>query len=185
MNEINEILKGCRKGKDASRKALYDLYSEDMYAVCCYYTGSRNEADDVFQDGFVRIFEKIHQYKGDGPLGAWMRRIFVNCALEKYRKEAKVTLYAEFSDAMTGYEYEDTDEKINEKTLMGFVAELPPRYRMVFNLFAIEGYSHREIASMMEISEGTSKSNLARARVILQRKLLNNGFIQHRKVSSV
>lgn len=185
MNDINDILKGCRRGKSSAQKALYDLYNEDMYAVCCYYTGNRNEADDIFQDGFIKIFEKISQFKGDGPLGAWMRRIFVNCALEKYRRESKMTLYPEVSDNMMDKEYEETDAIMNEKALMSFVGELPPRYRMVFNLYAIEGYSHQEIAKIMEISEGTSKSNLARARIILQRKLVKNGFIRHRKVSSL
>jgi len=185
LNSIDEILKGCRKGKRGAQKALYDMYSDDMYAVCCYYAGNRNEADDIFQDGFIRIFEKINQYKGDGPLGAWMRRVFVNCALEKFRKESRMTLYPEVNDRMLEQEFEETDAIVNEKALMGFVAELPPRYRMVFNLYAIEGYSHQEISGIMEISEGTSKSNLARARKILQRKLIKNGFIRHKKVSSL
>lgn len=178
-------MKGCRRGQSSAQKALYDLYSDDMYAVCCYYTGNRNEADDIFQDGFIKIFEKIKQYKGDGPLGAWMRRIFVNCALEKFRRESRITLYPEVSDSMMDEEYENTNAGMDEKALLGFIAELSPRYRMVFNLYAIEGYSHQEIATIMDISEGTSKSNLARARVILQRKLVKNGFIRHKKVSSI
>ncbi|MDD3960301.1 MAG: RNA polymerase sigma factor [Bacteroidales bacterium] len=185
MSDLSEIIKGCCRGRNDARKALYDLYSEDMFAVCCYYAGSRNEADDIFQDGFIRIFEKIGQYKGDGPLGAWMRRIFVNCALERYRKESRITLVPEMNEMISDREYEETESVINEKALMGFIAELPPRYRMVFNLYAIEGYSHHEISGIMEISEGTSKSNLARARTILQRKLIKNGFIRHRKVSSI
>lgn len=143
------------------------------------------EADDVFQEGFVRVFEKVKQYKGEGALGGWMRRIFVNCALERFRKERRVTLYPEVDDSLLGVAYDYTDAMINEKTLLSFIRELPPRYRMVFNLYAIEGYSHQEVAAIMGISEGTSKSNLARARRILQQKLMQHGFIKRGRVSSI
>lgn len=185
MNNINSIISGCRKGKSASQKELYDLFCDDMFAVCCYYTGNRNEAEDVFHDGFIRIFEKIDQYKGSGPLGAWMRKIFVNCALEKFRKESKIILYPELSENLSTVEYENVESTINEKELLELVSELSPRYRMVFNLYAIEGYSHHEIAEIMGISEGTSKSNLARARLTLQRKLFKNGLVRQKQISSL
>ncbi len=185
MRDVGEILKGCRRGKASAQKRLYDLFSAEMYAVCCYYTGSKMEADDIFQEGFIRVFEKIKQYKGEGALGGWMRRIFVNCALERFRRERKIVLYPEVDDRLLDVAYDYTDAVINEKTLLSFVSELPPRYRMVFNLYAIEGYSHQEVAEIMGISEGTSKSNLARARRILQQKLIQHGFVKRDRVSSV
>lgn len=142
-----------------------------MYGICLRYSKDATEAEDNLQEGFVKVFTKIGQYSFNGSFEGWMRRVIVNTALEKYRK--KNHLYP--VEDITVYESvtwtDDVVEEISAKELMNVIQELPPRYRMVFNLYAIEGYSHKEIAEEMGISEGTSKSNLSRARAILQKRV--------------
>jgi RNA polymerase sigma factor (sigma-70 family) len=144
-----------------------------MYAVCLQYSGNDDEARDILQDGFIKIFENLAYYKYEGSFEGWMHRIIVNTALEKYRE--KNHLYR-VDDIDTIPEL-DADPDNNDYSgleavdLLDMIRELPPKYRMVFNLYAIEGYTHKEISRMINISEGTSKSNLSRARAILQRKI--------------
>jgi len=144
-----------------------------MYAVCLQYSGNDDEARDILQDGFIKIFENLAYYKYEGSFEGWMHRIIVNTALEKYRE--KNNLYR-VDDIDTIPEL-DADPDNNDYSgleavdLLDMIRELPPKYRMVFNLYAIEGYTHKEISRMINISEGTSKSNLSRARAILQRKI--------------
>jgi RNA polymerase sigma-70 factor (ECF subfamily) len=125
----------------------------------------------VLQDGFLKIFEKINQFEFKGSFEGWMKKIMVNTALEKYRTQYKVI---NILDGMNNYEkesFEDVSDLITADELLTFIQDLSPKYRMVFNLYAIEGYSHKEISEMLDISEGTSKSNLSRARLILQEKV--------------
>ena len=173
LPDIKVIIDGCLEGNRRDQELLYRRYSPKLYAVCLQYTSDDYEAKDVLQEGFIKIFENLHTYKSEGPIEAWMRRIVVNAALEKYR--SRRPLYkVEDIDKLTemGLEpgFEDYSE-LDAKMLMDIIKELPPQYRMVFNLFAIEGYLHKEISKMLKISIGTSKSNLARARLILQRKV--------------
>ncbi|MFO7573641.1 MAG: RNA polymerase sigma factor [Bacteroidales bacterium] len=173
MSETRKIIKGCLAGHRRDQELLYRRYSPALYATCLQYSGGNDEAMDVLQEGFIKIFRNLSQYKHEGSFEGWMRRIIINTALEKYR--CRHNLYR--VDDIIGIDepeaYPDTEDYsgVEAMELLAMVRELPPKYRMVFNLYAIEGYSHREISEMMKISEGTSKSNLSRARGILQRKL--------------
>jgi RNA polymerase sigma factor (sigma-70 family) len=143
-----------------------------MYGVCLRYAKDSDEAEDIMQEGFIRVFNKISQFEFKGSFEGWIKRIMVNTALEKFRKNDRLYPVEEMR-IFESVEYaEETISSISANDLLRIIQELPPRYKMVFNLFAIEGYSHLEIAEMMSISEGTSKSNLSRARVILQKNVV-------------
>jgi len=171
VTNLKEIIKKCSSGDGKAQAMLYQHFAEKMYVVCLRYSKDATEAEDNLQEGFVKVFTKIKQYSFKGSFEGWMRRIIVNTALEKFRK--KNHLYP--VEDVVVYENvaftNDLVERISAQELLSIIKELPPRYKMVFNLYAIEGYSHKEIAEMMGISEGTSKSNLSRARAILQKKV--------------
>jgi RNA polymerase sigma factor (sigma-70 family) len=173
LTEIKNIINGCLKGSRRDQELLYRRYAARLYAVCLQYSGNDEEARDILQEGFIKIFENLVHYKYEGSFDGWVRRIMVNTALEKYR--SKHNLYrVDDIDRIPELDAEPDNEDyagLEARDLMEIIRELPPRYRIVFNLFAIEGYSHKEISDMMSISEGTSKSNLSRARVILQRRV--------------
>ncbi len=173
MSEIKKIIKGCLEGNRRDQELLYRRHSAKLYAVCLQYSGNDDEARDILQEGFIKIFENLVNYKHEGSFEGWMRRITVNTALEKFR--SKHNLYrVDDIDTIPEPDAEPDSEDyagLEANDLLAIIRELPPKYRMVFNLYAIEGYSHKEIAGMVNISEGTSKSNLSRARVILQRKV--------------
>ncbi len=173
MTEIRNIINGCLKGSRKDQELLYRRFAARLYAVCLQYSGNDEEARDILQEGFIKIFENLIHYKYEGSFDGWVRRIMVNTALEKYR--SKHNLYrVDDIDQIPEQDAEPDNEDyagLEARDLMEIIRELPPRYRIVFNLFAIEGYSHKEISYMMSISEGTSKSNLSRARVILQRRV--------------
>jgi len=178
LTEI-ELIEGCRKGKRAFQKALYDRFSKKMMVVCLRYSKSTPEAEDILQEGFVKVFQGLEGFRQDAKLETWMTRIMVNTALNHYRK--KLYLYPMV-------DVEDIDIPQNEVSLSGLntmqllemIQELPEGCQVVFNLFAIEGYSHKEIAEMLGISEGTSKSQYARARSLLQNRLLRESTYYHR-----
>ena len=143
-----------------------------MFGICLRYAGNRDDAQDIVHDGFVKIYEKIVQFRFEGSFEGWMRRVMVNTALEKYRMHCQVI---NINDSARELEKNDNAEifsEISAKELLKFIQELSPKYRLVFNLYAIEGYSHKEISEQLDISEGTSKSNLSRARAILQEKVI-------------
>ncbi|MFA8434556.1 MAG: RNA polymerase sigma factor [Marinifilaceae bacterium] len=170
MEELKSIIKGCIKGKSKARELLYRKYSSKLFGVCLQYSRDYTEAEDTLQDGFIKIFNNIQSYKFKGSFEGWMRRIMVNTALEKYRKNRKLFAVEEINEPVEDLEELDSIS-ISADVLLSMVQELPPRYRMVFNLYALDGYAHHEIAEMMEISVGTSKSNLARARQILKKRV--------------
>ena len=142
-----------------------------MYSVCLRYSRDQDEAKDNLQDGFIKVYSNIKQFKGAGSFEGWVRRIMVNTALQKYRGQSQ--LYALNDNETKAYNIpvENVMDAMGEKELLEMIKELPPRYKLVFNMYAIEGYSHKEISEMLDITEGTSKSNLSRARDILQIKL--------------
>jgi RNA polymerase sigma factor (sigma-70 family) len=175
-DNLQVIIRGCLTGERASQGKLYELYASKMMGVCMWYTHTREEAEEVLQDGFMRVFTYLHKFNGDGSFDGWIRKIMVNAALFKYRnKSSRLWLVTEFD-----HHLHDTSEdatfilRYDEKQLVKLVQALPPGYRMVFNLFILEGLKHREIAAALNISEGTSKSNLADARRILQAALSLN-----------
>ena len=174
MAQLEEIIYKCREGNSGAQTALYRLFSAKMYGVCLRYAKDTGDAEDILQEGFLRVFTKINQFEFKGSFEGWMRRIMVNTALEKFRKQDRLYPVEEMKIYESTEFVEETISSITAGDLMRIIQELPPRYRMVFNLFAIEGYSHLEISEMMNISEGTSKSNLSRARVILQKSVEEN-----------
>jgi RNA polymerase sigma factor (sigma-70 family) len=166
-----ELIQGCIKGKDAFQYELYKRYSPKMFGVCLRYCASREEAEDVLQDGFIKVFKKIDSFRFTGSFEGWIRRIMVHTAIRnKY-----ITLRAHEVNTLEGVEHPALDEKVTSKLmmmdLMKIVNELPQGYKIVFNLFAVEGYSHKEIAEMLEIQEATSRSQYLRARQFLREKL--------------
>ena len=173
MSEIKKIINGCLNGNRRDQELLYRRHAAKLYAICLQYSGNDDEARDILQDGFIKIFENLVHYKHEGSFEGWMRRITVNTALEKFR--SRHNLYRVDDIDQIPEPDADPDNQdyagLDAEDLLNIIRELPPKYRMVFNLFAIEGYSHNEISKMVNISEGTSKSNLSRARVILQRRV--------------
>jgi len=181
------IIKGCIAGDRSAQARLYDLYARKMLGVCSWYAHNKQEAEEILQDGFVRVFNYIHRFRGTGSFEGWMRRIMVNAALLKYRnKSSHLKPVIEFDpDRHDAAENISAIEQLEAKDLVNLVQCLTPAYRMVFNLFVLEGMKHREIAELLGISEGTSKSNLAAARVILQRALATKNFSSHYKTNAL
>lgn len=163
-----DIIAGCKQGDRKAQELLYKMYASKMYAVCLRYSKDRMEAEDFLQEGFVKVFQNIHRYQPNGPFGGWIRRVFVNAAIEIYRKNARSPI-SQPDEMPDGVDDQETPiEHLGVKELIQMITAMPDGYRQVFNLFAIEGYMHQEIAAMLGISEGTSKSQYARARKYLQ-----------------
>lgn len=166
-----EILKACLKGDRQAQKDLFYLYSGKMMAVCLRYARNQQEAEDILQDGFIRVFTYLNEFNYAGSFEGWVRRIIINTAIKHTQKKS-------FSNEDTGLEHIKEDSvdpdvlsMLSEAELIKMISELPDGYRTIFNLFAIEGYSHKEIAKLLNIEEGSSRSQLVKARRILQSKV--------------
>jgi RNA polymerase sigma factor (sigma-70 family) len=176
---IKDIIAGCIAGNRSCQSDLYTLFSPKMMIVCLRYSKNLEEAEEILQDGFIRVFKFIEQFKNEGPLEGWIRKIMVNCALQKLRSQVNLRPVVSISAAIHNEYYEDDIvENINGKEMMQMVQALSPAYRLVFNLYYFEGYKHREIAAMLGIEEGTSKSNLAQAKKNLQVAVKKNISIE-------
>lgn len=161
----------CQKRESAAQLELYKTFSSKMFGVCMRYAKDYHAAEDLLQEGFVKVFKNIDKFRGEGSFEGWVRRIFINTSIEHYRKQVRMyPIQANEPSEFDHYE-ERTMDHLLEEDVLKLVQELSPGYRTVFNLYVIEGYSHKEIADMLNISEGTSKSQLARARYILQEKV--------------
>ncbi len=171
MDQQKEIIKGCVEGKTEAQGMLFKKYSKMLFGVCIRYTKDRTAAEDILHEGFIKIFTNIASFKGKGSFEGWMRRIMVNTALEQYRKKFQMYPVGEIAELETKTSTNLIVSELSAKDLLGLVKSLPPAYKMVFNLYAIDGYSHKEIGAILNISIGTSKSNLSRARKILQNKV--------------
>lgn len=171
-NDFSELVRDVRAGDRKAQKAIYDSLSGKMYAVCLRYMGDSEAAEDVLQDGFVTLFSKLDSYSGEGSFEGWARKIFVNTALMSLRKR-DILKQTEDVEAAWDVSSEDPSaiQKISYKELLDIISELPPGFRTVFNMYVIEGYSHKEIAEELGISEVTSRSQLQRARMLLQARL--------------
>jgi RNA polymerase sigma factor (sigma-70 family) len=167
---LNDILQGCIDGKRCAQERLYRTFSSKMFAVSLRYSSNYEEAKDVLQDAFIKIFDKITQFGKRGSLEGWMRRIVVNTALERYRRNNPVVHLDQLPEIQFEIE-EDAEPCIPMNELLGYIQALPEKYRMVFNMYVFDDMQHKEIADALGISEGTSKSDLSRARVILQNKI--------------
>lgn len=166
-----ELIKRCRAGERKAQELLYKQLASKMMGVCMRYATDRMEAEDMLQNGFIRVFQKLNDYRGEGAFEGWVRRIMVHSSIEYYRKHHKM---------MQAVVMDEVDEpsvnplaaaKLDAKDLMALIQQLAPGYRIVFNLYAIEGYSHREIGEIVGITEGASKSQLSRARTILKEQI--------------
>ena len=167
-----ELIDSCKKGDRAAQKALYDRLAPRMFPVCMRYIGDRESAEDILQDGFITLFTRLDSYKGEGSFEGWARRIFVTTALMSLRKKDALKM-SEDLEAARGLKTETVSQvqNIGYKELMQLIMTLPPGFRTVFNMYAIEGFSHKEIGEMLGISETTSRTQLSRARIWLQNKI--------------
>ncbi|MDT0558110.1 RNA polymerase sigma factor [Ichthyenterobacterium sp. W332] len=166
---LEQLITNCKKNDARAQSQIYKLFANKLFSLCLKYSKNYVEAEDNLQDTFVTIFNKINQYKGKGSLEGWMKRIAVNTALQRYRTAGVFDIVNE--DQIEDVTVDIDDDDVSIDFLLKIIQELPDRYRLVFNLYALDGYSHKEIAEMLEISSGTSKSNLARARLILKDKI--------------
>ena len=172
MNET-QLIEGCRRNNRTAQKELYERYSRRMMGVCLRYVGDRETARDILQEGFVRIFTNIGSYSGSGSFEGWMQKIFVNSALEYLRKHdvLRDSVEIDYSSEQDIQSDASPLAALSAEELMKIINELPAGFRTVFNLFAIEGYSHKEIGEMLGITESTSRSQYSRAKHILQQKV--------------
>ena len=167
--DLNQLINDCKNNDRKAQEQLYRLYSSKLFAVCLKYSRNYTEAQDNLQDGFILIFNKIAQYSFKGSFDGWLKRVMINHVLQQYRTQTFLSLVNE--DVAVDYEVEIDDENISLDYLLKIIQELPDRYRLVFNLYVNDDYSHAEIAEMLSITTGTSKSNLSRARMILKEKI--------------
>ncbi len=177
----SDLIKGCLQGERRMQEELYKRFSPRMYAVCLRYSGNAEEAEDILQEGFIKIFKKLDSFRGDGSFEGWLRRIFVNTAIEHFRRKRYLMPVTEKEENTIEGKYTSVLDELGAKDIMLLVQELSPGYRTVFNMYVVEGYTHKEIADILGISEGTSKSQLSRAKVILQ-DMVRNFIDKHRGV---
>lgn len=175
MEYPDEVIQGCVNGDKLSQTKLYNLFAAEMFVVCIRYSANREEAQETLQDGFLKVYQNIHQFKYAGSFEGWIKKIMVNCALNKFRNRSKMDA------AIIVQPNEDdfvSDEaiisKLNAKDLLNMIQLLPASCRMVFNLYVFEGLKHHEIAKVLGVSEGTSKSNFSYAKGILKQAVLNS-----------
>jgi len=169
---LDQLIQKCKKNDTKAQGELYKLFSGKLFALCLKYSRNHVEVEDNLQDAFVTIFNKMSQYEYKGSFEGWLKRITVNTALQRYRSKGVFNIVNENNIEDLTVEIEDEND-IDIDFLLHCIQELPDRYRLVFNLYALDGYSHKEIAEMMDITTGTTKSNLARARMILKDKIVN------------
>ena len=167
--DINQLINDCKNKDRKAQEQLYRLYSPKLFAVCLKYSRNYTEAQDNLQDGFLLIFNKISQFSFKGSFDGWLKRVMINNVLQQYRTQTFLSLVNE--DIQDESEFEIDDDDISLDYLLKIIQELPDRYRLVFNLYVNDGFSHAEIAEMLSINIGTSKSNLSRARMILKDKI--------------
>ncbi|WP_129716419.1 RNA polymerase sigma factor [Pedobacter sp. SYP-B3415] len=174
---IDDLLEGCKAGDRKMQEQLYRLTAPKMLAVCLRYAKDQMEAEDVLQMGYVKVFKKINDFRGDGSFEGWIRRVMVHTAIESFRRNQRALQVVEIDEAYeqpsTGFDF----SRLGMQDLMKAIQKLADGYKMVFNMYVIEGYSHKEIGEALGISEGASKSQLSRARAILKEEIIRmEGF---------
>ena len=163
-----DLIQGCIVGERRMQEELYYRFSPKMFAVCLRYAGNADDAQDILQDGFIKIFKNLYRFRSEGSFEGWIRRIFVNTAIEHLRRRKFLKPIAEKEENTIPYKEVTVLDSLGEKDIMNLISQLSPGYRTVFNMYVVEGYTHKEVGDILGISEGTSKSQLARARIILQ-----------------
>lgn len=180
MNE-DQLLQNCLQGDRKAQRQLYDRFSRTMMGVCLRYSENRQMAEDVLQDGFIQVFQKLETFKGEGSLEGWIRRIMVNTALNHFRHLKKQPLNMEILPEDSGSEVQQSAiEQMSAKELVQMIQSMPEGYRTVFNMYAIEGFNHKEIGQLLGISAGTSKSQYSRAKIHLQ-KMIDKELIENER----
>jgi RNA polymerase sigma-70 factor, ECF subfamily len=175
VNE-EQLIKGCLRRDRIAQKHLYDTFSPKMYPLCCRYAKDPVDAEDILVTAFTHILERIGQYRGEGSFEGWIKRTVINEALNFLRKKRSMFLTTSIEEATYEMASHHDNDPLEEEDLLRMINELPPGYRIVFNLYAIDGFSHKEIAGQLNISENTSKSQLSRARVYLQKLLAERDY---------
>jgi RNA polymerase sigma factor (sigma-70 family) len=167
-----DLIRGCLNNDRKAQEQLYRMFADDMLVVCLAYESDPDEAKDILQNGFIKVFRSLDQYDNQGSIKGWIRRIIVNTAIDHYRKKKNTDGFVDIENiGDTGQGFDVTESKENVKEILELVERLPDRARLIFNLFALEGYSHKEIATQLNIAEGTSKSMYSRAKMLLQQWL--------------
>ena len=191
MKSDDQIILGCQQGKRKAFSQLFDMYAPVMLGVCMRYCKNRIDAEDVMQDGFIKVFSQIQKFRFEGSFEGWMKRIMINAAIDNYQTNLKRAFLEDHTDNIKEQglaEYNDDDDfpeelRIPHSKLMEMIQELPDGYRMVFNLYAIESYNHREIGSLLGVSEDTSKTQLLKARKVLRKKI--EALLQYNHINRV
>ena len=169
---IDSLLEGCKMGERKAQESLYKTLSAKMMGVCMRYAKDTNEAEDVLQMGFIKVFQKVSEFRSEGSFEGWIRRIMVNTAIESYRKNLRTLNVVDIDEVHDQPQTTFDMSGLELKDLLKLVQQLSNGYRLVFNMYVIEGFSHKEIGEQLGISEGASKSQLSRARAILKEKIL-------------
>jgi RNA polymerase sigma-70 factor (ECF subfamily) len=169
---LNDLIKRCRAGERKAQELLYKQFAAKMLGVCLRYATDRMEAEDMLQNGFIKMFQKLNDYRGEGAFEGWVRRIMAHSAIAYYRKHHKMMQVIEIDAVNEPSADAVAISSLDAKYLLALIQKLAPGYKMVFNLYAVEGYSHREIGEIMGITEGASKSQLSRARTILKEQIV-------------
>lgn len=170
MDSERQLIEGCLKRDPKAQEALYRHFGAKMYGLCLRYARNPMEAEDILQEGFIKVYTHLHDYRFEGSFEGWIRRTFVNTAINYFKKKSRELVEVSLDDLeFVGSQEENAFEKLSTEELLGLIQKLPEGYRIVFNLYIVEGYSHKEISEMMHISESTSKSQLSRARLALQK----------------
>ncbi len=180
----NQLIKACIEKDGKAQRAIYEKYVPQMYPICLRYVKEVSEAEDVMITAFMKVFDKMHTYGGHGSLGGWIRRIMINESLGYLRRNKTMYLEVDMEVADREPNLQLVEDHLQTQDLLKMVSELPMGYRTVFNLYAIEGYSHKEVSKMLGISENTSKSQLSRARGLLQQRLLESEDIIKSKMTN-
>jgi RNA polymerase sigma-70 factor (ECF subfamily) len=180
----DDLIKGCLRRDRNAQQALYDRYSARMYGVCYRYVKHAMEAEDILVTAFTKVFDRLSQFKGEGSFEGWIRRIMINESLTYLRKSRTMYLETDLEQADREPDYDCMSDHLEAEDLLKLIQQLPPGYQLVFNLYAIDGYSHKEIAGQLGISENTSKSQLSRARTYLQKLLVEHDWDSNRKISN-
>lgn len=187
-----QIIQGCMAGKRKAFSLLYKKYASTMLGICMRYCKNRIDAEDVMQDGFMKVFSQVHKFRSEGSFEGWIKRIMINAAIDNYQSNLRLSFIQDSGNLLENAEladvYDEDDElpdemNIPKEKLMRMIQELPDGYRMVFNLYAIEGFSHKDIAAMLEITESTSKTQLLKARKVLRKKI--ESIVQNYPINKV
>lgn len=168
--EIDKLIKSCKQKDIKAQSQLYELYKDKLYTLCLKYCKNKEEAEDNLQDSFLEIFKNIKKFKNKGSFEGWMKRITINKAIDKYRKETEVNIIIK-DNILPDTQIDPEELNISLHLLLSLVQELPSKYRLVFNLYELDNYSHKEISKLLDITESTSRSNLHRSKLILKEKI--------------